>query len=125
MKRCIIRLCLVLLIIGAILLLGTLVLEKKLGVVVDWHAVFRLQPPIFKTQYRVVMIKYADRQTFEEEASRLGLLGIDIWEMGDDYMIGATTDPNIQKLRKGGFQVEILFETIEDYLKALENQQDD
>jgi len=118
LKRWVIRLCLVLLLIGAILLFGVSVLKKKLGVVVDWQAVFRMQPPIFKTQYRVVKIEFQDRQTFEEKASRLGLFGIDVWEMGDDYMIGATTDPNIQKLRKGGFKVEILFETLEDYVKA-------
>lgn len=122
-KHWTVRLGLVIVVIGALLSLGTLFLRCKLGYVVDWPAVLKMQPPIFKVQTRVVRVEYTDKETFVEEASKFWV-GTDIWEIGDDYMIGVTTDPNIRKLRKAGFRVEILFQTIEDYVQFEENQQD-
>lgn len=122
MKRWIVRLGFVFLIIGTILYIGILILEKRLGYVVDWQAVLQMQPPIFKAQYRVIRIDYEDLETFDKEMSNLGLFTIDIWSVGDNFMIGATTDPNIQKIRKAGFRVAVLYETLEEYHRAVENQ---
>ena len=123
MKRWIVRTSLVLLALLIVMLIGALIVANRLGLIVDWESVLRMQPPFFIEQYRVVRIEFENRSIFENEISKLGPhYGIDIWEIGDNYMVGKVTDPVVEKLRKREFKVVILYESVEDYIKSIEGE---
>lgn len=103
----------VLIILTAITLIT---LPKTTGFTLDWKALIKLQPPIFITHYKVVDI---ERDCFENVSS-LPLVGVDIWSVGDEYIRGRTVDAVIFKLKKEDCEVNVLFESMEEYQRAID-----
>lgn len=48
-------------------------------------------------------------------------LGLDIWEIHENYVIATAQDDQIIKLKNMGFEVEILYETLKDMLMLMGN----
>jgi hypothetical protein len=125
MRRWSVWLCLAVLVVSVAACLGTLVLARTTGYAVDWRALLRLQPPILRVQQRVVRIWYQHPEEPENQLSDRDLVGLDVWSVTDEFILGAATDPNIRRLRRAGFTVDVLYDSLEEYSEAAREGEDD
>jgi len=60
---------------------------------------------------KVVKIRVLDRRQVNELAN----MGLDLWEVRQDYVIASVTDNEMAKIEKQDFRVEVLFRSQAEY----------
>jgi hypothetical protein len=61
--------------------------------------------------YRLIKISYRSK----EEVHRLAQLGLDLWEVKENYAIARGLDKHLDKLQEENFRVEILVDNLKTY----------
>ena len=70
---------------------------------------------------RIVEIKWSDSALFESDDEGLG---IDIFGGEAGRLYAQATDEQIERMREAGFEVNVLFESVEAYIAAFESGQE-
>lgn len=94
---------------------------QELDAKVKWDAVVKGENPILEVKYRVIEVQFSDIQTYKNTVEKLGL-SVDEWAASDTSVTGGATETTINQLRKAGFTVKVLYDSYEEYQKAVEEK---